>query len=362
MSATRLIVGSETQWYDAQTSATGIPRVMREAHAGLDAALRPMGVDLVPVHTRPSSGERSRSVDTSLADDPVLARARHEVEDLDALLILGLTMNTDFGRVLRARRVGRLPTVGMVYDLIAIQRPGWFVPRAREHYRAYLQQILLVSDHVVVTCEQVRKDLVGLDWHIPGDIHVLPLGSSFARLPPTSAKPSPLGLLYVSTVAPRKGHLLLLDAFDAIRSQGVPVELTIVGRQGWMADDIADRITTHPEYGSSLHWRRSATDTDIVEIARNCHVGVVPAEDEGYGLFLDESLTLGLSCVARDIPVFRERAHYPNLFFCEGTPEAMAATILRAHATPQVPAAPAAIRSMGDFTRDLSDLVSSVLP
>jgi glycosyltransferase involved in cell wall biosynthesis len=167
--------------------------------------------------------------------------------------------------------------------------------------------------------------------------------------------------MYVSIVAPRKGHLLLLEAFDVLRTSGVPVELTIVGRQGWMVEDVAAAITTHPEFGRTLHWRRSATDADIAEVARRCHIGVVPAEDEGYGLFLDESLALGLACVARDIPVFRERAGYPNLTFFDGSAHALAEAVLEAQATPLQALAPGTIRTMTDFTDDLSGLVAAAL-
>lgn len=360
MSQERLTVGSETQADGTHTSISGIPRVTREAHVGLDAVLRPMGIDLVPVHTRATSPPAPASRDADLADDPVLTRPVHAVEDVDGLLLLGLSMTTDFGRILRRRRERPLPMVSLVYDVLPLRRPELFPPRAREHYRVYLQQLLRVSDHVVVTSAAVRTDLLELGWRISGDIHVLPLGSSFPLQPPTLAPDPPLGLLYVSTVAPRKGHLLLLEVFDSVRSRGVPVELTIVGKQGWMAEDIAEVIVSHPEHGRSLTWHRSASDADIVSIARRCHIAVVPAEDEGYGLFLDEGLTLGLTCVARDIPVFRERT-YPNLHFAAGSAEAMTDAILRARRTPPRALAPGDIRTMDAFTTELAALVLAAL-
>ncbi len=355
------IVGSETSAIRGQQGFSGIPRVVREAHVGLDAALRPQGIEIVPVVTRqPDSSVGPRDLATA-ATDPVLSRPVHELDDVDAFLLLGLTMTTDFGRILRLRRERHLPTIAIVYDILPVLHPEWFLPRAREHYRAYLQQLLRVSDHIVVTSAVVRTGLLELGWRIPGEIHVMPLGSTFAQQPPTSAAAPPLGLMYVSTVAPRKGHLLLLEAFDTLRSRGMDTRLTIVGKLGWMADELATAITSHPEFGSRLNWERNATDDDIVRTAHHCHVGVIPAEDEGYGLFLDESLTLGLTCVARDIPVFRERSQYPNLLFADGSAQGLADAILLAQAPPRALAI-GDIRTMTDFTNDLAAMVLSTLP
>ncbi len=350
----RVVVGSET---GAFGQASGADRVVRCVNVELTAALAPLGIDVVPVHTRPQPADR---LGPFAADGSGLSGPVRTVADCDLLMLLGIDVTVDFTHVIRERRDRALPVVAMVHDLMPVAHPEWFPPHARTHYRAYVQQLLHVADAVVVTTEAVRDDLLALGWRIRGDVHVVGLGTSFPQQPPTTAPADPLGLLYVSTIAPYKGHLALLGAFDLIRDAGVDVDLTIVGRNGWMSDEIAEAIRRHPQYGRSLTWVQGATDNDVLEIARRCRVAVVPSQAEGFGLFLEEALSLGLAVVASDIPPFLERP-YPNLTFTDPASPALAEAILRARDEPIVPLAIDQVRPLSAAGRDLLPIILSAL-
>ncbi len=350
----RVVVGSET---GAFGQASGADRVVRCVNVELTAALAPLGIDVVPVHTRPQPADR---LGPFAADGSGLSGPVRTVADCDLLMLLGVDVTVDFAQIHRERRRRDLPVVAMVHDVLPIAHPEWFPPHGRTHYRAYLQQLVHVADAVVATTGAVRDDLLALGWRIRGDVHVVGLGTSYPQQPPTPAPPSPLGLLYVSTIAPYKGHLALLGAFDLLRAAGVKVELTIIGRNGWMSEEITDAIRHHPEYGRSLEWRQGATDNDVLEIARRCRVAVVPSQAEGFGLFLEEALSLGLAVVASDIPPFLERP-YPNVTFSDPASPALAEAILRARDEPIVPLAIDQVRPLSAAGRDLLPIILSAL-
>ncbi len=357
----RTVIGSETQAHQTHTFSTGVQRVIRETHGGLFERLDPLGIDLVPFHTRndPASDRYLRSA--YLAADPVLKQPLHEMEDIDVQLYLDINNGVDFGRLFRQRRQHPVPMIFMLHDLLPIQHPEWFLPHAAPHFRVYLQQVLRVADHIVVPSGSVRSQLLSLGWHVSQHVHVLHLGTTFDQQPPTSAPAEPLALLYVSTLEPRKGHDLLLGAFDILRADGVAVELNIVGRQGWEAEGITRRITEHPEYRSTLHWHSSGDDALVRELAGRSHIGVMPSRDEGFGLFVEESLSLGLKAVASRVPVFLERAQ-ANLSFSDLSAAGLAEAILAAHAAPQRYLEQGSVRTMNDFAGDLSELILSVIP
>ena len=349
-----LVVGSET---GAFGQAAGADRVVRTVNMAVAAALADLGIDVVPVHTRP------RPTDTAgpfAAAGPGLPGPVRDLADCDLLMLLGVDVTVDFTQIHRERRQRDLPVVAMVHDVLPIAHPEWFPPHARTHYRAYLQQLLHVADAVVVTTEAVSDDLLALGWRIRGDVHVVRLGTSYPQQPPTTAPADPLGLLYVSTIAPYKGHLALLSAFDQLRAAGIDVELTIVGRDGWMSDEIIETIRRHPEYGRSLVWLQGATDDDILDIARRCRVAIIPSQAEGFGLFLEEALSLGLFVVASDIPPFLERP-YPNLTFADPASPALAAAILRARDEPIAPLADGQVRSLSATAREVAAIVLPLL-
>jgi glycosyltransferase involved in cell wall biosynthesis len=242
--------------------------------------------------------------------------------------------------------------------VLPLLHPEWWVDDPERVFRMYVQQVLAVSDHVVVTSAKVRDDLASLGWRIPGEVHVIPLGSSFRQRTPEPAPDGRMSVLYVSTVEPRKGHDVLLSAFDLLRADGHDVDLTLVGREGWQCDDIVARLGNHPDLDGRLRWLRSADDLTVATIARGCSIGAFPSRDEGFGLFLEEGLAYGLKMVVSDIAVMRERAQ-PNVHFAALTPSDLADALVRAHAQPW--AATGSVRTMQDFGTDLARLVRMAL-
>lgn len=354
-------VGSETQYLETLPFATGIQRVMRETHSVLVDRLTPIGADIVPLHTRRRPRATVFRANPYLAPDPVLDRQPIDVAACDVILMLDLHTDVDFAEVFRERRRRRLPVISVVHDIIPITSPHVFGGDPRTVFRLYLQQVFAVSDHVVVTSRKVRADLLSLGWRIPGEIHVIGLGTTFAQRAPEPPPDDRISILYVSTLEPRKGHDVLLAAFDLLRERGRDVDLTIVGRIGWEIDDLVAGLRAHPDLGGRLRWLPGADDLTVATVARGCTVGVFPAVDEGFGLFVEEGLSYGLKMVASDIAAFRERAQ-PNLSFAARTPEAFADAIEAAHGTAWVPLGPGDVRTMHDFGNDLAALVQSTFP
>jgi len=332
---------------------------MRETHEFLAPFLAARGMDLVPVKTSEKSESPSGHVDPYVGSDPVLSHQFRWPEDVDVLLLLCASTAIDFGRLIRIRRERQLPVIAMIHDLMPIRHPEWFPPGADRNYRVLLQQILHVADHVVVPSAHVRDDLLDLDWSIRPAIHAIHLGSSFEQRQPRNHKASTVDLLYVSTLDPRKGHLLLIRAYDALRAAGLPITLTLVGKPGWEIDDLLDQLRNHPDLGTSLRWYRDADDALVATLLDACTVAVVPAEGEGFGLFVEEALTAGIMVVATDLPVFRERSN-PNLILCDRSVEGLCTAIREASDRRPEPLAPGDVRSMRDFAEEFSSLVLAV--
>ncbi len=353
------VVGSETQNFETYTLNTGIQRVVRETHALLTELLAVQGIPLVPFHTRdlPRSSRYERNA--YLASDPVLRQHPYDFDRLDACLFLDLNVNMDFSRVFAARKRRRIPTVFLVHDTLPILHPQWFPEGAALSFRIWLQQVLQVADHIVVTSQKVKADLLDLGWRIKAEIHVMPLGATYPQGAPPRLPPSQVSLLYVATVAPRKGHDLLLDTFDTLRDRGVDVDLTIIGQRGWDIAEVVDRLTGHEDFGGRLRWHQNADDALVRAIARKCSVGVMPAGDEGFGLFVEEAIAMGLKVVASDLPVFVERSQ-PNLYFSKRSPAEFADAILAAQSAPWDREG-SGVRTMRDFTSDLYELVNDVI-
>jgi glycosyltransferase involved in cell wall biosynthesis len=144
--------------------------------------------------------------------------------------------------------------------------------------------------------------------------------------------------LMVGTVEPRKGHRQALAAMERLWADGVDANLAIVGKKGWMIDDLAERLQEHPERGDRLFWLQGISDEMLEQIYRSVHALLVASKGEGFGLPLIEAAQYGLPIISRDIPVFREVAGEHAYYFrgedAQALADALRAWLSLGNATP----------------------------
>lgn len=350
-----LFVVSETQAYMEFDYHTGIQRVMRETHEYLFDFLSCQGIQLVWCRTKQSATPQRYLEDPYLATDPVLRNGEVDIDQSSVILFIDLNTSIDFIRLAAQKRKSRQSMIFLVHDILPLQMSST-PTHAKFQFRLYLQQVIHLADHIVVTTEKVRQDLLNLGWQTEAEIHVIPLGSYLPTQSSIDIAENQISMLYVSTIEPRKGHDLLLDSFDLLLKRGFDVDLKFVGRYGWDRDEVKSRIENHPEFGSRLHWYRSADDYAMRAIARKCNIGVFPSEGEGFGLFLEEGLSMGLSMVVSNVQEFHERSG-PGVYLSEMNPEGLSTAILAAHQEWNGSNQRSKVRSMQDFAFDLSKLI-----
>ncbi len=350
----QLIVGLEIANYARSTISTGIQRVISGFHDDVSMFWEARGISLLPlVCQKPSNYDFRLLLNSSKLGQPFLSKPLCEPGDCDAILLLDIDNGIDFLRLRKLADSG-IPVVALIYDILPLLHPDWFIEGGRQAFQLFLQQTLFAASQLITTTKKVRNDILNLDWNIRQEIEVVPLGASFPVQRPRNLPNSQISLLYVSTVEPRKGHDLLLDAFDLLLADGHDVDLTLVGYRGWKIDDTVNRIVEHSEFNGRLKWIQNASDWQVMQLARESNIGVVPSRGEGFGLFVEEALTMGLKVVASAIPEFRER-HQPNLTFCELNATALAEGIVSAAAKPWIECVPP--RTMKDFSSHLANLV-----
>jgi glycosyltransferase involved in cell wall biosynthesis len=66
--------------------------------------------------------------------------------------------------------------------------------------------------------------------------------------------------LMVGTVEPRKGHAQTLASFELLWERGVDVTLVIVGKPGWLVDELIEKLLNHVKVGERLFWLEGISD------------------------------------------------------------------------------------------------------
>lgn len=329
-------------------AGTGIQRVVKRVMGEL-IARPPAGYRVEPVYaTEGEPGYRyARRFTTkflecptdSLPDDPVDCQAGDIFVGLD---LQGDRVAEQVAFYERLRRQG-VTTTFVVYDLLPLQLPHCFFPGAAAGHERWLRIIAqsdgligiskAVADEATAWLEQARPARAArplrLGWfHLGADVNG-------AETPELSAEDEQLvermtrqpTFLMVGTLEPRKGHRQALEAFEQLWRRGVAAHLVIVGKPGWMVEELAERLRKHPQRDSHLFWLERANDAVLEALYARSTALLAASEGEGFGLPLVEGAQHKLPLIARDIPVFREVAREHAFYFSGPRGEDLASAI-----------------------------------
>ncbi len=214
---------------------------------------------------------------------------------------------------LRLRAVinhGGLVYVPFVHDLIPIFAPENCVT---ELVQDFVGWVLGVFDHAqffLANSEATKADLLQVAAMLgrePLPVQVIRLDADSRKDEPVSVTAdaqvrAELGLgsdpyvLFVSTVQPRKNHLLVLSAWlHLLRTRGsdrVP-NLVCVGSAGWMNEAVFGRLNASEALQSKVTMLTGLSDGELAVLYRGSLFTVYPSLYEGWGLPVTESLCHG---------------------------------------------------------------------
>jgi glycosyltransferase involved in cell wall biosynthesis len=318
-----------------QDSMTGIQRVVR---AILNQLLEnpPEGFYIEPVvirggdlfYARSFAAERLKLRVGDLADDKVV------VAKGDHYLMLDWVPDRlgDLGPWLEDfRRVGGHATI-VIYDLLPLRIPQFFPPWMEELGARWFEQTIRFADCLACISRSVADDaasyaqILAPDRKMPLSIGYFHIGADLDGSLPSQGLPDDAEkmlsgyaerptFLTVGTIEPRKGHRQVLDAVDLLWREGVDVGLVIVGKEGWMIEDVTARIRNHTEYGKRLHWLSGVSDEMLARVYVSCSAIIAASEGEGFGLPLIEAAGYGIPVIARNLAVFQEVAGRHAFYF-----------------------------------------------
>lgn len=120
-----------------------------------------------------------------------------------------------------------------------------------------------------------------------------------AWLAPRYARPpTPVALLSVGTITPRKGHRLLIEALGSLRD--LPWTLTCVGsleRDRTCGDEVR-RLIAQYQLEDRIDLMGELSDERLRHAYSNADIFVLPSFHEGYGMVFAEALAWGLPIIA----------------------------------------------------------------
>jgi O-antigen biosynthesis alpha-1,2-rhamnosyltransferase len=259
----------------------------------------------------------------------------------DILFLPDASWSVDiFGLVARARAKGTR-IVFFLHDIIPLTHPQVCHPVHVERFRKWFEQVTGVADLLICNSRFTQQCVADHLAQFPGTFlapsEVVYLGHDLGPLATGEIRhsrlrsafaASPASFLCVGTLEPRKNLDTLINAFELLWNDGHQVSLILIGREGWLCDDLLVRIRRHGERGKRLFWLNDVGDADLALAYRQASALIFPSVVEGFGLPLVEALSQGLPVVASDIPVFKEIAGSHGRFFPPHDPHALARALI----------------------------------
>lgn len=271
-----------------------------------------------------------------------------DINPEDILLVADFTP----GRLVEGERAGlynQLKNQGVeihaiIYDLLPIIMPNAFPLNSNDRHQSWLDTIKRVANrlhcisqavaeelkHMLQSGESEYSSLLNIDsFHLGADLESTLSTRGMSKevdeiLGGLKTMPS---FLMVGTIEPRKGYAHTLAAFDLLWNEGIDISLVIIGKQGWMVDQLIQKLGAHPELGKRLFWLKGISDESLKKIYATSTCLIAASEGEGFGLPLIEAAQHKLPIIARDIAVFREVAGGHAYYFSGKNPKDLAETI-----------------------------------
>jgi glycosyltransferase involved in cell wall biosynthesis len=210
-------------------------------------------------------------------------------------------------------------TVLTIHDLSLVRH--WRSHRLIRYARIPL--ILLaprLADRVIAVSRATADEVISLTGTSPRKIEIIPLA---ARESATPADPEVvtavrarygLGtrpyLLVPGTLEPRKNHLRVIAAFDAVlrRSPAVSdLQLVLAGQPGWRAAAIGQAVASSPNR-EHIRLLGYVPDEDLAALMTGSQAVVYASLYEGFGLPVVEAMACGAPVVTSNVSSMPEVA------------------------------------------------------
>ena len=215
------------------------------------------------------------------------------------------------------RWLARSPSVASIFllhDVIPLTHPEYVRARVPMRHAQYVRRVIKAADVVVATSSFTADGLTAFAQEkalkAPNTI-VAPLGTGEVfRRREQAAVEAPPYFVFVSTIEPRKNHLMLLQVWSRLvaRHGALAPKLILIGRRGWENENIVDILERAHTSGQHVIECSALCDEALAGVIGGARATLMPSHVEGYGLPVAESLALGTPVICSDLAPFREIA------------------------------------------------------
>lgn len=214
--------------------------------------------------------------------------------------------------------VCRAKIVFYLHDIIPIDWPEYVREGDDLNHVKRVKAISECADLVLVNSEYTKsrfKEFIENNrWRVP-EVSTMTIGVEegfFDKIKKENIKNPYAGekyFVYVSTIEPRKNHLLLLyiwrDLILHKKTKKMP-KLILVGKRGWKNENVVDILDKSIVLKNSVVELNNISDDLLISIMEGATAVLYPSFDEGWGMPIVEAIAMNVPVICSDIRAHRE--------------------------------------------------------
>lgn len=307
------------EWMKANYS-TGIGRVSKELYRELKKKMQ-----VIPVIVR--SGKEGIQCDEVSLDNYEVTQENIKIRETDIFFMpeiqlrgVQVPQKHPYANELRKKGVH---TYAVVYDILPLRMPEYFEKKTGDQFDPYIREIVdnydgilcdskAVADDIIAYCEENKikpENNVKMGYfHLGQDTFEKKIEGHISGEIKSFLDTDENVFLMLGTVEPRKGHELVLKAFEQMWKEGKTCKLCIVGHVGWNMDKFVQRLKHHERAGKELMFFEGVNDNEVRYVYEHVNCLIQASAGEGFGLPLIEASNYDLPIICSDIDVFHEVA------------------------------------------------------
>jgi glycosyltransferase involved in cell wall biosynthesis len=186
-----------------------------------------------------------------------------------------------------------------IHDLSYVYYPEEFLKRDLHKLTHWTKYSVEKAKKIICVSENTKKDLVKCYNVEEKKIRVIYNG--FGKKAPSSKLQAPNSLkpyiLYVGTLQPRKNINTLIRAFSEFEKSNPRYKLKIVGKKGWMYEDIYG-LVKELKLERDVMFEGYVSETELASLYQNAFCFVLPSFYEGFGIPILEAMSYQCPVIA----------------------------------------------------------------
>ena len=221
-------------------------------------------------------------------------------------LTFGLKPDVFFSMAHYGPRFSKVPYVVSIHDLSYLHYPSMFKKNDLYQLTNWTKYSVKNSAHIIAVSKTTKDDIVKNYEVDPAKITVTYEGYDQTRFKPHSKSKSDLVkskynirkdyVIFIGTLQPRKNIERLIEAFNNLKFEIGNLKLVIVGKKGWMYDQIFEKVKSF-NLSQKVIFTDYVPDDELPALISGAKAYVLPSLWEGFGIPVIETQACGVPVV-----------------------------------------------------------------